>query len=151
MFLIYKITENFVNKLLQSQRSMMKLDTRKIQKISKISKEEQWPYPKTFTALKEAGVESYEVEIAHHKTTYFGGGKTYVEETQTPKPLEVSPTFNSSGVEASLRIHQAGKTDFPQFLDGIAKNGVYKYIVDMSKRTVSYMGLKGEMFSEAIP
>lgn len=127
------------------------MDTRKIQKISKISKEEQWSYPKTFNALRDAGVESYEVEIAHHKTTYIGGGKTFVEELQGHKELTVGKTFNSSGVESVLRIHQAGKTDYSQFLDGIANNGVYKYIVDMGKRTVSYMGLKGEMFSEAVP
>ncbi len=127
------------------------MDTRKIQKISKISKEEQWTYSKTFNALKDAGVESYEVEIAQHKTTYLGGGKTFVEEVQGHKELKVAKTFNSSGVESVLRIHQAGKTDYPQFLNGIANNGVYKYIVDMSKRTVSYMGLKGEMYSEAIP
>ena len=46
------------------------MDVKKVMEISRISKQEKWPYPKTFNSLKEAGVESYRTQVSDHELTY---------------------------------------------------------------------------------
>jgi len=117
------------------------------------SKAERWPYPRTFNALKEAGVRSYRAEVANHEIMYIGDGDTYVEESHHGKSfLKISDRFNGEAVKAAVKYHQDNQTPFDDFLHDIARAGVKYYEVDMETRRINYTsGRDGECYTEDIP
>jgi len=115
-------------------------DKTKIQEITKVSKAERWPFPKTFDALKNAEVDYYDVDLAAQQITYYGGGKSFSEPAPTGQPLQISNRFDKQAVQQVIQTHQKEKTSYQDFLKGIAQAGVKSYRVDMSKRTVAYRG-----------
>src|SRR5580692_8266100 len=48
------------------------------------------------------------------------------------------PPFDREGLIAALRIDQAGKSTFPEFLAASWRAGVVRYDVDFAARTVAY-------------
>jgi uncharacterized protein YbcV (DUF1398 family) len=131
----------------------LKMDQRKIEEISKQSKAERWPFPRTFDALKEAGVEYYEVSTATHQITYHGGGMSFSEEAPSDfRSLPVAEKFSTIIIKQVIEKHSRGKTHYEEFLQGIAVAGVKFYRVDMLQRTVIYFGSHaGEEYAEKIP
>lgn len=61
------------------------------------------------------------------------------------------PTFNRDQLVAALRIDQAGKSTFPEFLDAAWLAGVVRYEVDFGARQVTYYGCLGEQYLEEYP
>jgi uncharacterized protein YbcV (DUF1398 family) len=124
-----------------------------VKEITVKSKAERWPYPKTFEALKEAGVRSYRAEVANHEITYIGDEGTYVEKNHMEKNhFQVSDQFNGEAVKAAIKRHQDNRTPFDNFLREIAKAGVKYYEVDMGARKINYTsGRNGECHAENIP
>lgn len=123
-----------------------------IEKIISESRIQKWPYPKTFDALKEAGVEFYEVDVSTCAITYHGGGRIWKEpEPKDFSVLSISKNFDVKETQAALERNRRKETTFVQFLQGIAKAGVGTYRVDMAERTVTYKGLTGEEYAENVP
>lgn len=125
----------------------------KVVEISRISKFEKWPYPKTFNSLKEAGVESYKTQVSNHELTYTGGGNKWIEKTVSDREvIPVASKFNGSEVAKAIQKHAAEKTSYDSFLQSIAAAGVVCYVVDMVKREISYQGANpGESHVEKVP
>jgi len=64
----------------------------------------------------------------------------------------ISTESDIDALKASLKIHQAGKTDYLFFCNEAAANGIEKWIVDLQHLTCTYYDLNGnEMLVEAIP
>jgi uncharacterized protein YbcV (DUF1398 family) len=127
-------------------------DSKVIENIAATSKVEKWPYPKIFNSLKDAGVEYYETKVANHEITYFGGGKSFQEPISSKvATLTVSDQFNESAVQEAVRTNQSKGSTYMEFLEQIAGAGVDSYRVDMSERTVTYMGASGEKYIEKVP
>ena len=61
------------------------------------------------------------------------------------------PAFNQEAVIHALRVDQAGKSTFPEFLAAIWQAGVIRYEVDFSNRTVSYFGSDPTSYVESYP
>jgi uncharacterized protein YbcV (DUF1398 family) len=61
------------------------------------------------------------------------------------------PVFNQEAVIHALRVDQAGKSTFPEFLAAIWQAGVIRYEVDFSNRTVSYFSSDHTSYVEAYP
>ena len=61
------------------------------------------------------------------------------------------PTFDQMALITALRIDQAGKSTFPEFLDATWRAGVVRYEVDFVARTVAYLGCNGEEYIETYP
>lgn len=61
------------------------------------------------------------------------------------------PSFNREALIAALRIDQAGKSTFPEFLAASWRAGVVRYDVDLVARTVAYYGCNGEEYVEEYP
>lgn len=61
------------------------------------------------------------------------------------------PKFDREALIQALRIDQAGKSTFPEFLNASWKAGVVSYEVDFAKRTVTYFGCEGEKYEEEYP
>jgi uncharacterized protein YbcV (DUF1398 family) len=59
------------------------------------------------------------------------------------------PTFNREALIEALRIDQAGKSTFPEFLQASWNAGVVRYEVDFSARMVAYLGCNGEEYMES--
>jgi uncharacterized protein YbcV (DUF1398 family) len=61
------------------------------------------------------------------------------------------PRFDQQALIAALRIDQAGKSTFPEFLLASWHAGVVRYEVDLSARTVTYYGCHEEAYVEQYP
>lgn len=61
------------------------------------------------------------------------------------------PPFNREALIVALRMDQAGKSTFPEFLAASWHAGVVRYDVDFAARTVGYYGANGEEYVEAYP
>ncbi len=59
------------------------------------------------------------------------------------------PAFNKEALVAALRIDQAGKSTFPEFLAASWRAGVVRYDVDFVARKVAYYGCNGEEYIES--
>jgi len=65
--------------------------------------------------------------------------------------LHEVPRFDREALIAALRMDQAGKSTFPEFLQSAWKAGVTGYDVDFSARRVVYYGVGGESYLEEYP
>lgn len=113
---------------------------------------ESWNYPRTFDALKDFGVQSYDVDVPRHRIVYRGDGAELAE--GPPPGFEVLPLadrFDSDAFLQALRRAQRRETNYSQFLREIAAAGVSRYHVDMAARTVTYFGVGGEEQVEPVP
>ena len=61
------------------------------------------------------------------------------------------PPFDQKALIAALRIDQAGKSTFREFLHAAWRAGVVRYDVDFLARTVAYYGCNGDEYVEAYP
>jgi uncharacterized protein YbcV (DUF1398 family) len=61
------------------------------------------------------------------------------------------PAFDEEALIRALRIDQAGKSTFPEFLEASWRAGVVRYDVNFEARTVAYQGCNGEEYIEAYP
>src|SRR4051794_26219921 len=100
-------------------------DQKRIAEISQKSKSERWDYPRTFNALKEAGVQYYETQVSDHQITYYGSGPNLIEPAPADfQTLQVSQKFDAEAVGGVIRKHQTERTSYGDFLKGIALAGV---------------------------
>jgi uncharacterized protein YbcV (DUF1398 family) len=126
-------------------------DKEKILEIIQTSREEKWPYPRVFEALKHAGVESYEVNVATHEVVYHGHNQNMIEKsTGNEGLLTVAPHFSLSNLQQAILRNQKD-AHYPRFLQDIAAAGVACYEVNMKQRKVIYSGKNKEQYAEAIP
>lgn len=61
------------------------------------------------------------------------------------------PAFDKEALIRALRIDQAGKSTFPEFLSAAWKAGVVRYEVDFTEHKVIYSGCYGEEYVEDYP
>jgi uncharacterized protein YbcV (DUF1398 family) len=61
------------------------------------------------------------------------------------------PPFDREGLIVALRMDQAGKSTFPEFLAASWRAGVIRYEVDFAARTVTYYGCNSEAYVESYP
>jgi uncharacterized protein YbcV (DUF1398 family) len=61
------------------------------------------------------------------------------------------PRFDREALIRALRTDQAGKSTFPEFLQGAWNAGVVRYEVDFAARTVTYTGCDGDEYVEEYP
>ena len=61
------------------------------------------------------------------------------------------PPFDREALIAALRVDQAGKSTFPEFLLATWRAGVVRYDVDFAARTCTYYGCEGEKYIEDYP
>ncbi len=113
----------------------------KLEQVLANSKLNKWPYPKTFEALIEAGVTSYRVNFKNEYESIFYGNFGTFQEPALPgfHPLKIAKAFSAQGVKESIIKHMQEKTSYMEFLADIASQGASHYVVDMSKRKITYL------------
>jgi uncharacterized protein YbcV (DUF1398 family) len=130
---------------------MARLNRKRVREIFTMSKQRKWAYPKIFDALKDAGVEYYETDVATHDIVYHGSGDAIPEPPPSEfTPLKPSARFDAPGVKLAIERTKT-KPDYMAFLEDIARAGVVRYRVDMSARDVSYFGAAGQTYVEKVP
>ncbi|AZN38786.1 DUF1398 family protein [Paenibacillus albus] len=129
------------------------MNIEEVKRISKVSKLEKWPYPRTFQELLAAGVVSYRTSIANNQTVFMGEDNQYEESNGTTgAALEVAEQFQGDAVRQGLQHHQQHRTPFTAFIQDMADAGVQYYEVRMKERLINYTsGKPGETYEEAIP
>jgi uncharacterized protein YbcV (DUF1398 family) len=113
---------------------------KKLEQVLVNSKENKWPYPKTFEALIEAGVTSYTVNFKDEFAAVFYGDFGTYQEPALPgfHPLKIAKAFSAQGVKESIIKHTQAKTSYLEFIADIASQGASHYVVDMPKRKITY-------------
>lgn len=124
-----------------------------VEQISKVSKVEKWPYPKTFKSLKDAGVLSYQVDTSTYLTIFYGKNELFeICAPQDFKCLNIAKDYNIVLIKSAIQNSQKGLIDYPQFLKEIAQAGVSHYLVEMPLNKITYFGARpGEEYIESIP
>lgn len=104
------------------------------------SKENKWPFPKTFQMLKDEGLQRYTIYFSDsYESIYEGSFGTFREESlQGYTPLETSQEFSAEDFKNALMYHIKNNTHYLDFLKDAARCGVSHYRVDMDARTVTY-------------
>jgi uncharacterized protein YbcV (DUF1398 family) len=129
------------------------MNNEKIIEISFTSKKEQWPYPKTFQALKDAGVTSYEVIPSSRQITYFIGNDSFQEPIPAGfQPHPLGKIYKIKAIMQAIKDAQLHTITYEGFLKQIANAGVALYRVEMESNVITYLGANsGEEYAEIIP
>jgi uncharacterized protein YbcV (DUF1398 family) len=125
-----------------------------IMELCKQAVNQDLPFQKFFTKLKEAEVRAYEVDVALCQIIYFGNNEVSFQQPLTdlyPNLLSVSiaSTYDKNTLIKTLQKDKSCKS-YEVFLHDLAAAGVARYRVDLAQRTVSYYG-DHQVYVEHIP
>jgi uncharacterized protein YbcV (DUF1398 family) len=108
-------------------------------------------YPDLASKLINAGAQSYTVDVASGTTLYRLMDGSIHFNTNTNEPREIAKKFDEALTIQAIRDNQQGKTDYPGFMNGIAKAGVRFYEASLNpNKSIIYIG-SGGFYEEAIP
>jgi uncharacterized protein YbcV (DUF1398 family) len=102
-------------------------------------------YPDLVIKLMAIGIESYTVEVSSGAMLYRLAEGVTVLHAGTGQLRTVAAQYNDALCRQAIKDNQAGKTDFPGFMTGIAEAGVLFYeatLTGLHKR-VHYIGNGG--------
>lgn len=109
-------------------------------------------FPVLAETLRRAGVTRNFWSLPSCQSIYITKLGPVVEQGQ-PLITQVSdvPKFDQEALIRALKVDQAGKGSFPQFLKSSWEAGVISYEVNFEKRTCTYFGAQGETYVEEYP
>jgi uncharacterized protein YbcV (DUF1398 family) len=107
-------------------------------------------FPFLAECLRQAGVIRNLWSLPAAQSIYVLNDVTLVKQG-SPIDMAKIPAFNEQVLINALRIDQAGKSSFLEFLEAACKAGVISYEVDFLARTVSYFGAHNECYKESYP
>jgi uncharacterized protein YbcV (DUF1398 family) len=108
-------------------------------------------FPEVVARLLEAGVESYLVDFASgRKTYYLAGGGTHTE-SMILELRPIAPDFSAAGLVAAIRGAQADTVRYPEFARRSTAAGTVGYWAFLTGKKVIYFGRKGEQHIEEFP
>ncbi|CAG4999921.1 hypothetical protein DYBT9275_02344 [Dyadobacter sp. CECT 9275] len=109
-------------------------------------------FPAYVKDLKKLGVLYYDHFVSDGHTSYFGNSGLSLSGDAKYPEMEVAKKASLTELQNALKIHQAGKTDYPTFCRQAVESGVEKWKVNMIGMTCIYYDLAGnEMLTEQIP
>jgi uncharacterized protein YbcV (DUF1398 family) len=127
------------------------MNTQAMHEVTIETQEGRMTFPQVVGKLLEIGVESYQVDFAAgRKTYYLTDGQTYCE-TMTLKLDPVAPEFSPSDLIAAIRGAQADTVRYPEFVKRSTAAGVIGYWAFLAGKQVAYFGRKGETHVEYFP
>jgi uncharacterized protein YbcV (DUF1398 family) len=108
-------------------------------------------YPDLVMKLITIGVQSYTVDVATGIILYRFEGGRHVIHQQNRVARIVAEEFNHELTVQAVRDTQQDKTDYPAFMDAIAKAGIRFYEATFTGNLrVTYIGVDG-VYEEEIP
>ena len=109
-------------------------------------------YPELVSKLIAAGVQSYTVDTVTGIVLFrFANGENLLQSHGTQNRT-IAPLFSKEETIKAIRDNQQGKSDYPTFMNDIAKAGVRFYEATLSgdNKRVTYIG-SGGFYDEKIP
>jgi uncharacterized protein YbcV (DUF1398 family) len=115
------------------------------------TQEGKMTFPQVVGALLEVGVESYFVDFAAGRETfYLTSGETH-SEAMILKVGAIAEEFSDSGLVSAIRGAQTDTIRYPEFVRRSTAAGVIAYWAFLTGKKVVYLGRKGEMHVEEFP
>jgi uncharacterized protein YbcV (DUF1398 family) len=109
-------------------------------------------FPYLAETLRQAGVQRNLWSLPSAQSLYITvDGPVVMQGTPLPTGAADVPRFDREALIRALRVDQAGKSTFPEFLEGAWNAGVVRYDVDFAARTVTYIGCNGDEYVEEYP
>lgn len=109
-------------------------------------------FPAYIKEIKTLGVMYYETFVCDGHTHYFGDNDYKASSAARYEPMVIAEECNTEQFKKDLKIHQQGGSDFPQFINSCAAQGIKKWAVSMQKMTCTYFDKAGnEVLVEQIP
>ncbi|MFD2969550.1 DUF1398 domain-containing protein [Sphingobacterium bambusae] len=109
-------------------------------------------FPRYIQDLRQLGVHAYETFVPDGHALYTGEADYKLASEAIYGPLEVLAVYKPAEFAAALKLHQQGGTDYLQFCQDCAINGVYSWITDLEALTCTYYDAdKKEILVERIP
>jgi uncharacterized protein YbcV (DUF1398 family) len=108
-------------------------------------------FPEVVGILRDAGVESYRVDLIRGDDTFYMlNGETHVEKMTVPS-TKVADEFSQPEILAAIRAAQADSIRYPEFLNRAMAAGTAAYHAYLTGKKVIYFGRKGEFHIEEFP
>ncbi len=127
------------------------MNTQVIHEVTVQTQEGKMTFPQGVGKLLEVGVESYCVDFAAGRKTYYAtNGETFTE----PMILKLDPVaeeFSAADLVTAIRGAQADTIRYPEFVKRSTAAGVAGYRAFLTGRQVLYFGRKGEIHMEKFP
>lgn len=109
-------------------------------------------FPQYVQDLIKLGVLKYSTYVNDGHTEFVGKNDYQIKSDAKYADMHISEESDTEKFKERLKVHQQGQTDYPTFCKDAAKNGVEKWVVDMSGMTCTYYDKAGEeMVVEEIP
>jgi uncharacterized protein YbcV (DUF1398 family) len=127
------------------------MDIQLIHDVSIATQRGEMTFPQVVARLVEAGVESYLVDFASgRKTYYLADGGTHTE-SMILELCPVAAGFSAPALVAAIRGAQADTVRYPEFVRRSTAAGTVGYWAFLTGRKVIYFGRKGEQHIEEFP
>ena len=99
-------------------------------------------YPDLVSKLIEIGIQSYTVDVATGTILYRLADGVNVLFTSGIEPRSIEAQFNEGKTIVAIRDNQQGKSDYPTFINDIARAGVrfYEATLNGNNKRVTYIG-----------
>jgi uncharacterized protein YbcV (DUF1398 family) len=109
-------------------------------------------YPELVRMLISAGIHSYTVDVPTGTILYRLPEAESHLHLSSAEPRQIENNFNEGLTVKAIRDNQQGKSDYPTFMNDIAKAGVRFYEATLSgeRKRVTYIG-RGGYYEEQIP
>ena len=108
-------------------------------------------FPQVVGRLLELGIESYCVDFAAGRKTYYAANGETTTEAMILKLDPVAEEFAAADLVAAIRGAQADTVRYPEFVKRSTAAGVIGYWAFLTGKQVVYFGRKGEMHIEKFP
>ena len=99
--------------------------------------------PQYLEALKNIGVDKYDLFITDGHSAYFGKGGHKVVSPAVHEKLSIAETSNRESLLKHLNLHGEGKTNYLEMSKGLADSGIEKWTFDTNKMTITYYDKDG--------
>ncbi|MNJ98298.1 hypothetical protein D3C87_160610 [compost metagenome] len=109
-------------------------------------------FPQYIQAIKKLGVEEFVTYVSDNHTQYFGSNGYQLSSKAKYEPLVVAAVSHKKKFTKSLKMHQAGQTDYFSFCRHCAETGIDRWVVNLSLMSCTYYDQKDQLIlTESIP
>jgi uncharacterized protein YbcV (DUF1398 family) len=127
------------------------MNTQVIHEVTVATQEGKMTFPQGVGKLLEIGIESYCVDFAAGRKTYYAANGEALTEPMILKLDPVAAEFSAGNLIAAIRGAQTDIIRYPEFVKRSTAAGVAGYWAFLTGKQVIYFGRKGELHIEKFP
>lgn len=109
-------------------------------------------FPAYIREIKLLGVAKYVTMVHDSHTEYADKDGHHIQSSPMFDVITIAPVGDKEKFCNYLKMHQQGKTSYPEFRNHCAETGIEKWVADLNDMTCTYYDMQGnEMLVEKIP